>query len=188
MATFIYHQLSENSTAQALISRLGLVGFARLIKIVEECTDAGQVAMSWSDWLSTLACTRDQFDELLTVLDKLGAFRASQAEGVSAPLMLSMGQPLQFLLAKPDPATVVFTKAAQWADWMAVELAAPNWCVTDPDSQELFRRWCASNVTLAEMQQAAELAAQVPDLTPNGLHAAWKQVRAARVAQAYNRA
>lgn len=188
MATFTYHQLSENPTAQAITKRLGLIGFARLIKIVEECTDAGQVAMSWSDWLSTLDCTRDQFDELLVVLEKLDAFRASQAEGVSAPLMLSMGQPLHFLLAKPDPATVVLTTAMQWSDWMAVELAAPSWRITDPESQELFRRWCASNVTLAEMQEAAELAAKIPDLSPNGLHTAWKQVRAARVAKAYNRA
>ena len=188
MASFVYDQFSQHPVAQAVTKRLGLLGFARLVKIVEECTDSGQVAMSWSDWLSTLECTRDQFDGLLACLAKLGVCTASQAEGVSAPLMLTLGAPLHFLLAKPDPATVILTTAAQWAEWLAVELAAPNWLLSDPASQELFRRWCASNVSLAEMCQAAELAAKVPDVTPVGLHEKWKEIRAKRVAQAYNRA
>jgi hypothetical protein len=188
MTAFFYDQFSTHPTVRTITQRLGLVGFARLVLILEECTDAGQVSMSRRDWLATLQCSAVEFDELLGVLDQVGAFRSSQLPGELAPLMLSMAQSLQFLLVKPDPATVVLTTAAQWADWMAVELAAPGWLTSDPASQELFRRWCASNVTLGEMSQAAELAALVPDLTPNGLHAKWKEVRATRVAHAYNRA
>lgn len=188
MATFHYDQFSLNSTTQAVIKQLGMAGFGRLMRIVEECTDNGQVALSWSDWLSTLECTRDQFDELLSTLVKLEAFTATQDEGVSAPLMLTMGQRLRFVLKKPDPATVVFLSAAQWSEWLAVELAAPAWLIKDPASQELFRRWCASNVTLAEIQQAAERGALVHDVSPVGLHEQWKKIRAERVALAYNRA
>jgi hypothetical protein len=188
MATFTYNQLSDHPTVKAVTKRLGLVGYARLIKIIEECTDAGQVAMSWSDWLSTLDCTRDQFDDLLAVFAKLGAFRASQAEGVSAPLMLTMGQPLQFLLAKPDSATVIHTRAEQWESWIKTELCSPSWLVKDESTQALFRHWCASNVSIAEVTSALELAALANDLSPVGIHEKIKTARASRLVQARTRA
>lgn len=188
MATFRYDQFSVTSTAQSVIKMLGMGGFGRLIRVLEDCTDNGQLALSWSDWLSMLECNRDQFDAWLSTVVELGAFTVSQGEGMSAPLMLTLGQPLRFLLAHPDPASVVFTTAAQWSDWMTLELAAPARVVTDPASQELFRRWCASNVSLAEIQQAAERAALAHDVSPVGLHEQWKTVRTERVALAYNRA
>ena len=182
--TFLYDQLSENETVRRITQRLGSVGFARLVKIIEECTDTGMVSLSWSDWLGLLECNRDQFDELLAVLDKFGAFRASQAEGVSVPLMLTMGQPLQFLLAKPDPATEVHTRPDQWETWIKTELCSPAWLVKDEATQALFRHWCASNVSLAEVSSAMELAALANDLSPVGIHEQIKTARASRLVQA----
>lgn len=188
MATFLYDQLSENSTVRRVTGRLGLVGFARLVRIIEECTDNGMVSLSWSDWLGLLECNREQFDELLATLEKFGAFRASQAEGISAPLMLTMGQPLQFLLAKPDPATVIHTRPEQWEAWISTELCNPPWLVKDEATQALFRHWCASNVSLAEVASALELAALANDLSPVGIHEQIKNARVSRLVQARTRA
>jgi len=188
MATFLYDQLSENQTVRRVTQRLGLLGFARLVKIIEECTDNGMVSLSWSDWLGLLECNREQFDELLAVLSKVGAFRASQAEGISAPLMLTMGQSLQFLLAKPDPATVIHTRPEQWESWIKTELCSPAWLVKDETTQTLFRHWCASNVSLAEVTSALELAALAKDLSPVGIHEQIKTARASRLVQARSRA
>ena len=188
MATFQYDQFSQHPVARLIDKRLGMMGFARLVRIIEECTDSGQAAMARSDWFGALHCSPDEFDELLAVLDQAEAFKASQADGEYALLMLSMGPRLSPLLAKPDPSTVIHTDPAQWAEWMRVELAAPNWLLTDPASVELFRRWCATNVSLAEIQAAAERAAQSHDMKPVGLHEQLKKIRAERIAQAHNRA
>jgi hypothetical protein len=180
--------LTQTPAVVAIRAKLGLTGYARLLLVLEECTDNGQAAMRRSDWLATLSCSGDDFDEFLALLAKTFAFHASQGEEVAAPLMLSIGPALAFLLAPPDPATVIYTEARQWSAWVMSELAAPAWLVNDPASQELFRRWCATNVSQAEMIRAAEQAGLARDLSPVGLHEQLKLTRAARLAQARTRA
>jgi len=163
------------STAGTGLSRSCASSIARLLLRLRPATRRGGNA-------------GDQFDELLVVFAKLGAFRASQAEGVSAPLMLTMGQPLQFLLAKPDPATVIHTRAEQWENWIKTELCSPSWLVKDESTQALFRHWCASNVSIAEVTSALELAALANDLSPVGIHEQIKNARVSRLVQARTRA
>ncbi|MNO06813.1 hypothetical protein D3C81_2287580 [compost metagenome] len=61
----------------------------------------------------------------------------------------------------------------------------PRQVTSDPYTQQLFRRWCASNVTVTEMLQACELASQAPpDLSPTALHRHLQTVRRLRLEQA----
>lgn len=188
MATFFYDQLSAHPITQALVKRQGLLGLGRLIRLLEDCTDAGLVGMTVPDWAQAMACPASDLEGLMSELTGLGVLGKQWADPGQGLAMVRLGDGLRFLLARPDPSTVLYTRAAQWAEWMTAELAAPGWLTSDPASQELFRRWCASNATLAEMNRAAELAALVPDISPTGLFNAWKQVRAERVSQAYSRA
>ena len=80
---------------------------------------------------------------------------------------------------------VLLTHAGQWSFWCETELNMRRELVADPNSQALFRRWCASNVTVTEMLQACEEAAPAhPVLTPNILHAQLQLVRRARLERA----
>jgi hypothetical protein len=69
--------------------------------------------------------------------------------------------------------------------WCETELNMRREVTSDPLTQALFRRWCASNVTVTEMIQACDEAAPSnPQLTPSVLHAQLQAVRRVRLEKA----
>lgn len=76
------------------------------------------------------------------------------------------------------PAAQLPKVANEWCQWLAVELSMPAHHGKDPYNQSLFRHWCATNVTIDEMNAAIELAIKAgAGLTPSNLHTFLKTVR-----------
>lgn len=167
--------------------RFGLVGFARLIKLLEllgasDHASGGVVPLPKSDWLDALQASPEELHDFLNFLSKAGWLTYSEGEEPGAPLVISFLKADDFL---PEPAPILFAAADQWVFWCETELNMRREVTTDPSSQALFRRWCASNVTVTEMLQACEEAAPGHTiLTPSVLHAQLQIVRRARLERA----
>ena len=167
--------------------RFGLVGYSRLVKLLEllvsgEAVIAGVVPLPKSDWLDALQASPEELHDFLNFLSKAGWLTYSEGEEPGAPLVINFLKADDFL---PEPAPILFTAADQWVFWCETELNMRREVTTDPSSQALFRRWCASNVTVTEMLQACEEAAPGHTmLTPSVLHAQLQIVRRARLERA----
>lgn len=182
-------KLSGAFSAQVAVrkveQRFGLVGFARMVKLVEllatsSTRAAGSISMRPSDWLDALQIHRPELDEFLAYLQAAGWLTVEQGGEPGAPLTVVLANAALYLPDSSDPQ--LFTEAAQWADWCAVELAAPAWLINDPHTQQLFRRWCASNVTTREMAEAVQRALSASaQLSPTELHEQLQIVRRQRL-------
>jgi len=183
--------LPANFSASAIVVRVekryGLAGYARLVKLIEllgvnDRAAGGVVPLSMSDWLDALQASPDELHEFLGFLSKAGWLNYSVGHDPGAPLVVEFHAADDFL---PDAAPILFTDPAQWVFWCETELNMPPRVSGDPYSQGLFRRWCASNVTVTEMQLACEAATKgQPDLSPSALHRHLQAVRLARLEQA----
>lgn len=184
-------KLSGVFSAQPVVrkveQRFGLAGFGRMVKIVELLATsnertAGRVALRPSDWIDALQCVRHELDEFLGYLQKAGWLTVAQ-DDEGAPLVVTLSNPAQYLPDGSDPQ--LFTEAAQWAEWCATDLTFPAWLINDPATQQLFRRWCAANVTTQEMAEAADLAiAAAKAVSPVELHEQLQAVRRQRLEKA----
>jgi len=100
-----------------------------------------------------------------------------------APLVVTLCDPAAF--AAPRAAVELPATAAAWATWCGTELSLSPAILRDPYTQQLFRRWCATNVTTAEMTSAAQDAIKTENhLSPSGLHFALAAQRQARLTAA----
>lgn len=172
--------LSDSALMQRIEARFQLAGYARWLKVLERCDDAGVAAMTPSDWMGVLSCSRDELDAFLAYLVEQQAITTAQGEGRAAPLRVTVTAFAPYLV---DPnatrAVVLYTEPSQWGLWMQVELNTPAWLIQDPATQQLLRRWIASNVTVGEMEKAAAAAAgkPTPDVSPAALHDELQKVR-----------
>jgi hypothetical protein len=178
---------SSSHLSQRVCNRFGLAGFARLIKLLEvlassEVALSGVVPLPKSDWLDALQASTDELHELLNFLAKGGWLTYSEGDEPGAPLVVHFLKADDFL---PPAEPILFASADQWVFWCETELNMRREVTGDPHTLALFRRWCASNVTVTEMLQACDEAApNNPELTPSVLHAQLQVVRRARLEKA----
>lgn len=178
---------SASPVAGRVEKRFGLAGFARLIKLLEllgssDHAIGGVVPLPKSDWLDALQASTDELHELLNFLSKNGWLSYSEGDEPGAPLVIHFQHADDFL---PSAEPILFTGADQWVFWLETELNMRREVTSDPASQALFRRWCASNVTVTEMLQACDEAAPTnPQLSPTVLHTQLQAVRRARLEKA----
>ncbi|MNG63291.1 hypothetical protein D3C79_215150 [compost metagenome] len=176
--------LSAGGPGSSVERAFGLEGYARLVKLLEllagyEPAAAGVLTMTSAAWCEWLSASPGELRQFLEHLGRSGWLRYSQEDGVITVDLLKADD---FL---PGPAPVLFIDPGQWVFWCETELNMPRQVTSDPYTQQLFRRWCASNVTVTEMLQACELASQAPpDLSPTALHRHLQTVRRLRLEQA----
>lgn len=180
-------QFSMSPLVQSLERRFGFAGYSRLVKMLEllaasDIAAGGVVPLPKSDWLDALKASAEDLHELLNFLAKSGWLTYAEGDEPGAPLVIDFLKADDFL---PAPAPILFTTPDQWGFWCETELNMRREVTGGPRSQELFRRWCASNVTVTEMLQACDEAAPAhPIFTPDVLHAQLQQVRRARLEKA----
>ncbi len=176
--------LSAGGPGSSVERAFGLEGYARLVKLLEllagyDPAAAGVLTMTSAAWCEWLNASPGELRQFLEHLGRSGWLRYSQEDGVITVDLLKADD---FL---PGPAPVLFTDPGQWLFWCETELNMPRHVSGDPYTLQLFRRWCASNVTVTEMLQACELASQgQPDLSPPALHRHLQAVRRLRLEQA----
>ncbi|SFB46270.1 hypothetical protein [Azotobacter beijerinckii] len=155
--------LSALVIARKLEQRFGLVGFARLFKLVELVADAATVpapasaVLAWGDVLQGLGCGQDDTVEFLTYCEHAQVLDRASDDG---RLRLTLRGDLAAMLIDPPavsvPATpVLFTHEQQWIDWFLAEWSCPPYLAAEPSTRQLYRRWIASNVTVEEAEDAS---------------------------------
>jgi len=165
--------------------RFGSAGFARLIKLLElfassPSRDAGVIELPVSDWVDALQAGPHDVAVLLDYLSKDGWLSQEQADEPGAPLRITLTYFAEFL-----PPLELPKHADQWRRWFEYELSMPPLLGKDPYTQELFRRWCASNVTVEDMELAIELARKANTApSPPALHDFLKTVRNTKLERA----
>jgi hypothetical protein len=180
--------LSNQPLTRKVEQRFGLPGFARLVKLLEllaasPCRDAGLIEMPVSDWLEALRCGREEFDTFLAYLTAANWLTVEQDAEAGAPLRVTLLLAESLLPTADSPQ--LYTKPCQWAAWCVVELGMPPSLSTDPYNQQLYRRWCASNVTTLEMQAAVHNAVKGKNsLSPQVLHEELQLIRRQRLDKA----
>ena len=165
--------------------RFGVAGFARLIKLLElfaasPSRNAGVIALPISDWLDALQVGPQDLGFLLDYLAKAEWVTLEQGEEPGSPLRVTLVNFADFL-----PPLELPKVADQWRCWFEIELSMPPLLGKDPYTQDLFRRWCASNVTIEEMELAIELARKASTApSPPALHDFLKTVRNTKIERA----
>lgn len=185
--------LSSLVISRKLEQRFGLLGFARMVKLVElvaEMSDPqtpASIVVAWGDFLIALNCNQHDAGEFLTYCEHARAVERSTDQG---RLCLTLIGDLAPLVAVEAPAAaplgpVLYTTDKQWKDWFIVELACPPYLANDPATRQLFRRWCATNVTIEEIEAAVELAVKACEApTPAALHDHLRTVRNTKIERA----
>ena len=165
--------------------RFGLSGYARLIKLLElfassPLRHAGVIELPISDWGDALQAGPHDLNTFLVYLTKAAWLTMEQAEELGAPLRVTLIAFAEFLAPLELPKI-----ADQWRQWFEAELSMPPLLGKDPYTQDLFRRWCATNVTIAEMEQAIDLARTANmGPSPTALHEFLKTVRNTKIERA----
>jgi hypothetical protein len=180
--------LSASPVVINLERRFGLIGYARLLKMLEllavsPTREEGTVAMPLSDWLDALQAPHDELFTLLNALRQSSWLNYSHGDDPGSPLVVDFLQADSFL---PESTPILLQSGEQWAFWCETELNMPRHVTGDPYTQQLFRRWCASNVTVTEMLEACEAATKgaVVSLSPDSLHTQLQAVRGERLKKA----
>ena len=180
--------LSAQATVRKVEQRFGLQGFARLVKILELLAaspyrDACVIELPPSDWLEALQIGRSDLDAFLAYLAAANWLTLDTSEEQGAPLRVTLLQVGALLPTAVDPQ--LFDMACQSAAWCIAELGPPPELTKDPYNQQLFRRWCASNVTVLEAHDAVQAAiAKQNSLSPSALHDELQVIRRKRLEKA----
>ena len=173
--------------------RFGLLGFARLLKLVELVADAatvpapGSAVVAWGDALQALGCGQDDAAEFLTYCEHALVLERSGSEG---RLRLTLRGELAAMLVEavhdaPPPAPMLFCTEQQWADWFMADLNCPPYLANDAGSRQLFRRWIATNVTVTEAEAAMQRVIEAREaFSPAVLHDHLAAVRKAKIERA----
>jgi hypothetical protein len=176
---------SSRPEVKKVEQRFALAGMARMVKILELLTGSpdpasGVIEMPVSDWEEVMQQGSVLLMPFLSYLQQADWLTVDPDVEVGAPLRVTVSNPQQYLVSDAALPTYpqLFSQPAEWRDWFVTELTSPGYAVDTPETQQLFRRWCATNVTLTEIQAAIELAItarQAP--TPAALHEYIKAVR-----------
>lgn len=168
--------------------RFGLLGIGRLLKLVElviERADGSRAAptavVAWGDFLAALHCNQEDAGEFLTYCDHARVLDRGDEDG---RLRLTLVGELVARFAPPDaPAKAIgerllFSTDKQWAEWFKSDLNCPPFLLNDSATRQLFRRWCATNVTVDEVEAATERAIKASEAPhPAVLHDHLKALR-----------
>ncbi|MNM21439.1 hypothetical protein D3C81_317990 [compost metagenome] len=160
-----------------------LLTLGRYLRVLELAAQrpalGGVISLPWSDWLSLLDCTDTALRDFFAAMQR-ARLLGFDADGVVTVLNFAE-------LIPAPPAYFLFTDAQQVANWCAIELGAPPSVLSDPHTQQLFRRWVATHVTREELEAAAQAAvANSQSLSPAALHEQLQVIRKDRIEKARN--
>lgn len=187
--------LSNLVVVRKVEQRFGFAGYARLIKLLElissmkPAVDESPLGMPWADVLEALQVDDLRGREFLTYCEDAKALRVTRREGVFEVALC--GELVSLMANAPVglgnvPKLVLFESEREWADWFAADFNCPPYLVNDAYNRQLFRRWCAVNVTVAEIEAAVELAIGAKEAPhPVALHEHLKTVRIKKLEQAH---
>jgi hypothetical protein len=186
--------LSDLVISRKLEQRFGLLGFARMVKLVElvaamsDADSPASVVVAWGDFMVAVGCNQEAAGEFLAYCEQARVIDRATEDG---RLRLTLIGELAVMVtseAPPPPVPagpVLYTTDKQWKDWFIGELACSPYLANDPSTRQLFRRWCATNVTIDEIEAAVELAIKASEApTPAALHDHLKTVRNTKIERA----
>lgn len=163
--------LASSPIARKVEQRYGLVGYARLLKVIETwaCSrDAslGVVELPMEDWQGLLHATPADvrlFFNYLTTASWL-----TWSEPAPGSLRVTLRHCIDWI---PEAELGLYAKPEQWAAWAQSELGMTAADALDPYTFGLFRHWCASNVTVNDAMAAlTSRLDRGESVTPAGLH------------------
>ena len=181
--------------SRKLEQRFGLIGLARLLKLVELVTDRlpaegpPSVVLAWGDFLTELSCNQEQAVEFLAYCDHARVLDQATDDGrLRLTLVGELASRLRPEVPTPLPQASgrqLFDTDKQWAAWFKDELSCPPYLANDPLTRQLFRRWCATNVTVDEIEAATERALKASEAPhPAVLHEHMKAIRQTKIERA----
>lgn len=180
--------LSEMVIGRKVEQRFGLLGLARLLKLIELVTERADREVStptalvaWGDFLTALQCNQEDAGEFLSYCDHARVLDRGDEEG---RLRLTLvGELVARLVPADSPAIIagsrqLFVTDKQWAEWFKSDLNCPPYLVNDSSTRQLFRRWVVTNVTTDEVEAATERAIKAGEAPhPAVLHDHLKNLR-----------
>jgi hypothetical protein len=180
--------LSEWVIGKKIEQRFGLIGIARLIKLVElvaernaPATTAPSAVVAWGDFMAALHCNNEIATEFLAYCDHARVIDQGSEDGrlrLTLVGELAMRLACAEAVAAPPVGRLLFVTHQQWAEWFKAELSCPPYLVNDPVTLKLFRRWCATNVTVDEVEAAIERSKHAQEAPhPAALHDHMKALR-----------
>lgn len=181
--------------SKKLEQRFGLIGLARLLKLVELVTErlpaegSPSVVLAWGDFLTELSCTQEQATEFLAYCDHARVLDQATDDGrLRLTLVGELAERLRPAVPTPQPQVsgrLLFDTDKQWATWFKDDLNCPPYLANDPNTRQLFRRWCATNVTVDEVEAATTRALAAGEAPlPSILHDHLKVIRQAKIDRA----
>lgn len=184
--------LSGLVISKKLEQRFGLLGFARMLKLVElvaDMTEPGEpptAVVAWGDFLLTLGCSQQDAGDFLAYCDHARVLDRGEDDGrLKLTLLGDLAGMLKQSSAGSQVGPELYAKPEQWKAWFMADLNCPPYLANDPYTQQLYRRWCATNVTVEEMQAAVELAIKAGEAPmPASLHDHLKTVRNSKIERA----
>lgn len=160
--------ISDWVISKKLDQRYGPLGIGQLVKLVELVAtraEAGRkgpsMVIAWGDFLAALGCNVETATEFLTYCEQARAIDRGNEDG---RLRITLVGELASLFAAPEAPPVqasgriLFETDKQWSDWFKADLNCPPYLANDPYTRQLFKRWCVSNVTLDEIEEATRRA------------------------------
>lgn len=163
--------LSEWVISKKLEQRFGVVGIGRLVKLIELMSARAEpgrkgpsMLVAWGDFMASLQCNAEAATEFLTYCEQARALDRSTEDG---RLRVTLVGELASLMTRPDApeapvmqvaGRTLFATYKQWVDWFKSELNCPPYLANDPYTHKLFKRWCITNVTLDEVEEATQRA------------------------------
>lgn len=181
--------------SKKLEQRFGLIGLARLLKLVELVTERlpvdgpPSVVLAWGDFLTEMSCNQEQAVDFLAYCDHARVLDQATEDGrLRLTLVGELASRLRPVVPTPLPQASgrqLFDTDKQWATWFKDDLSCPPYLVNDRLTRRLFRRWCANNITVDEIEAATELALKAGEAPqPAVLHDYLKTVRQTKIDRA----
>lgn len=184
--------MSDWVISKKIEQRFGLIGIARLVKllelVVERCDKDSKVPtalVAWGDFMAALHCDTTAAADFLAYCEQARALDRTTVDG---RLRVSLiGELAAHALPAVENAAVlaarqIFTKPEQWAEWFASDLNCPPYLAKDPYTTKIFARWCVTNVAIDEVEAAVERAIQKGEApSPAALHDHLKALRLERL-------
>lgn len=173
----------------AIEQHFALVGFARYVKalaLVASEGKQGRVALSWEAWAVALAAQPEALSEFFNYCQEHGVFTVEddgEQVALGCPALAQVASDEAAPVAKASP--LLFTHSDEWVAWFKEEMAYPPKIANRAENVRVFRRWCASNVTVEEMNTAVQLTIKAgTGLGTPALHGHLQALRAQRIKEA----
>lgn len=184
--------MSDWVISKKIEQRFGLIGIARLVKLLElvversdKSAKAPTALVAWGDFMAALHCDTSAAADFLAYCEQARVLDRATEDG---RLRVTLIGELANRAAPPVDQAVapagreIFTKPEQWAEWFASDLNCPPYLAKDPYTTKIFARWCVTNVALDEVEAAVERAIQKGEAPqPAALHDYLKALRLERL-------